>query len=68
MNELEKIAKAIAVYEGRTNASLKTWEEAERYLLKVHSTYGTIDTSIIRSLVRWNTRRVKSFLHGLTTL
>ncbi len=52
MNELEQIAKAIAVYEGRTNASLKTWEEAERYLLKVHSTYGTIDTSIIRSLVR----------------
>ena len=52
MNELEKIRRAIRVYEGKIHTNLPEWKEAESYLLKVHRTYGTIDVGIIRSLIR----------------
>jgi len=52
MNELDRISNAVKVYEGRTPSSHDVWLEAERYLLRVHETYGTIDVGIIREIIR----------------
>jgi len=50
--EIERIKEAVKVYEGYYWRSQKEWLEAERYLLRVHDQYGTIDTAIIKELIR----------------
>jgi hypothetical protein len=50
--EIERIKEAVKVYEGYYWRSQKEWLEAEKYLLKVHDQYGTIDTATIKELTR----------------
>ncbi len=52
MNELQRLSRAIAIHKGRRRASEKEIREAWAYLHKVHNKYGTVDVSIIRSLIR----------------
>jgi len=52
MNELDRISNAVRVYEGRTPSSHAVWLEAQRYLVRVHKTYGTIDVGSIREIIR----------------
>lgn len=50
--ELHKIKEAVNIYEGYKESSHKEWEEAQRYLIRVHKQYATIDTKIIANLIR----------------
>ncbi len=50
--EIQRIKEAVKVYEGYHWRSQKEWLEAERYLLRVHDQYGTIDTATIKELTR----------------
>ena len=50
--EIQRIEEAVKVYEGYYWRSQKEWLEAEKYLLKVHDQYGTIDTATIKELTR----------------
>ncbi len=52
MNELDRISNAVKVYEGRISSSHAVWLEAQRYLVRVHKTYGTIDVGSIREIIR----------------
>ena len=50
--EIQRIQEAVKVYEGYYWRTHKEWLEAEKYLLKVHDQYGTIDTNIIKQLTK----------------
>lgn len=50
--ELHKIKEAVNIYEGYKESSPKEWEEAQRYLIKVHKRFGTIDARTIANLIR----------------
>ncbi len=52
MNELQRLSRAVAIHTGRRRASKKEMREAWAYLNEVHDKYGTVDVSIIRSLLR----------------
>jgi len=49
--EITKLQKAIRVYSRHLDNEPK-FIEAEKYLQKVHRTYGTIDVNIIRDILR----------------
>ena len=48
--EIDKIRSAVRNYGNPQNK--KQFEDAETYLKKVKSTYGTIDISLIKEIIR----------------
>ncbi len=51
MTEIEQIKEAVKIYEGYRLATQKQWLEAERFLLSVHDTYGTIEIDKLKNIL-----------------